>query len=57
MTALSHINLNTIFSVIYRLIHKEINKDLEDVENIVNIDSMKNHKLLCSGKHYAVKGL
>ena len=40
--ALSHINLNTAFSVIYGLIHKEINKDLEDAENIVNIDSVKN---------------
>lgn len=40
--ALSHINLNTAFPVIYGLIHKEINKDLEDAENIVNIDSVKN---------------
>lgn len=40
--ALSHINLNATFSVIYGLIHKEINKDLEDAENIVNIDPMQN---------------
>ena len=40
--ALSYINLNTTFSVIYGLIHKEINNALEDAENIVNIDSIKN---------------